>query len=141
MRVRMAAASVAGQEPEEDCSDEIEARAMHEDAEVLFHKGTDHAAKKEGADIKEKPIETAAEGAGGAVHGGEGEDERVEADGEEAEDENDVGRAADFHVEAVGVVPPVVEGGGDDHGDASPGGDEGSERAAESPEAHRGVTQ
>src|SRR5690348_16205519 len=41
--------------------------------------------------------------------------------------------AEDFDVEAVGVMPPVVEGRGSNHRDGAPGAEKRAERAAESP--------
>jgi hypothetical protein len=42
-----------------------------------------------------------------------------------------VGRRDDLDVEAIGVVPPVVEGCGGEHGDAAPGDEESTEGGAE----------
>ena len=73
----------------------------------------------------------------GAVHGGHDEEEQPISTREDAEHEQGVGRADDLDVEAVGGVPPVVEGGGGEHGDAAPGGEEGAERAGEAEHAAR----
>ena len=54
-----------------------------------------------------------------------------DGDGADAEDEQRMGRADDLDVEAVGGVPPVVEGGGGEHRDAAPARDEDAERSAE----------
>ena len=47
----------------------------------------------------------------------------------DAEHEHGVGRATDLDVEAIGVVPPVIERGRGEHGDAAPGGEKGTEGA------------
>src|ERR1700722_7615511 len=103
------------------------------------------SADDEGADIEEEALE-GFEGvfaglgvlSGGTVHGGEGEEENAAGAGSHAEDEQSVGRADDLDVEAVGGVPPVVEGAGGDHGDAAPCGDEGAEWGAEAENIDRG---
>src|SRR5439155_27373795 len=47
--------------------------------------------------------------------------------------EEEVRRAQQRHVEAVGDMPPVVEGRGGEHVDAAPGAEEASQWAAKSP--------
>src|SRR5690242_16339143 len=44
-----------------------------------------------------------------------------------------MGRTENLHVQPVRVVPPVIEGRGGDHGDATPGSDESTERTVETP--------
>src|SRR6202041_141074 len=57
-----------------------------------------------------------------------------ELNGQDAAVEDYVRRAEDFNVQAVGVVPPVVEGSGSQHGGAAPGGDECARRAVKAPD-------
>ena len=73
----------------------------------------------------------------GPVLSGEHHEHATEDDGDHPEGEDHVGRAHDLHVEPVGVVPPVVEGGRRDHDERAPDGDPGAQRSAESPEPHR----
>ena len=60
---------------------------------------------------------------------------------DDAGGEDHVRRAEDLHVQAVGVVPPVVEGRGGDHGDSAPGGDERAQRSAEAPDLDGAIAQ
>ena len=68
------------------------------------------------------------------IHGAGDQNDRAELNGQHASIEHHVRRAEDLDVQAVGVVPPVIEGRGSQHGGAAPGGDEGAERPAESPD-------
>ena len=63
---------------------------------------------------------------------------RAEADAEDARPQHDVRRAQDLDVQAVGVVPPVVEGRRYDHRQRAPDADPGPERSAEAPERDAG---
>ena len=45
-------------------------------------------------------------------------------------------RTDDFDVEAVSIVPPVIERRGSEHGNAAPGSDERAQRSAESKNVH-----
>src|SRR5580700_1083114 len=47
-------------------------------------------------------------------------------------------RTNDLNIEAERVVPPIVEGRGGDHHHPAPTGQEGAQRAAESPNSYRG---
>ena len=78
---------------------------------------------------------------GGAVHRGEDEEHHADRDGADAEDQQRVRRTDDLDVEAVGVVPPVVEGRGGEHRDASPGGEEDAERGAQAEDLDGGGAQ
>jgi hypothetical protein len=49
-------------------------------------------------------------------------------------------RAENFDLEPVGVMPPVVEGRGDQHSDAAPRGDERPQGPVKSPHPHGGET-
>ena len=112
---------------------QIKFGAVHEHAEGVFlHDADGHGQQKHETE-KENALEAGAVLGGGAVNFGEDHDECAEADGGHAEGEQDVRRAEDFDVEAVGIVPPVVEGGGGDHADGAPGGNERAEWATESP--------
>src|SRR5205809_179932 len=59
--------------------------------------------------------------------------------GPDPERQNDVGWGEHLHVEAVGVVPPVVERRRRDHRERAPDAHPGAERAAEAPERHARV--
>ena len=74
--------------------------------------------------------------AGRAVLPGERHQHRAALNGADAGREQHVRRADDLHVEAVGVVPPVVERRRGDHRERAPDADPRAERRAESPEAH-----
>jgi len=118
-------------EGKSDAHCDVRAGGMEVDVPGVLEEEEHLAADDEAADIEEDALE-GFEGVlvgvclvgCGAVHGGDGEEEDADGDGSEAEDEEGVGRADDFYVEAVGGVPPVVERGGGDHGDAAPCGDE-----------------
>ena len=114
-------------------NDDIEFRAVHEDAEgVLLHDADGHGEQEDERE-KEDALEAGAILAGGAVDFREHQDKRAEADTGHSQGEQNVRRAEDFDVEAVGVVPPIVEGAGGDHGDGAPGADKGAEGSAETP--------
>src|ERR1700733_3047723 len=66
--------------------------------------------------------------AGSAVHCGEDKKQNADPYGADSENQEGMGRADDLDVESVGRVPPVVERGRGDHGDAAPCGDEGTQR-------------
>ena len=50
-------------------------------------------------------------------------------------------RAENFYVEAVSVVPPIIEWRGGDHRGGAPRNDERAERAAASPHGDAGIAQ
>ena len=75
-----------------------------------------------------------------AVHEREQQHDGAELDAEEAGGQHHVRRADDLDVEAVRVVPPVVERRGDEHRDAAPGRDERAERAATAPRCGRSTS-
>ena len=77
----------------------------------------------------------------GAVTGAGDQDQGANLNGQNASIEHHVGRAEDFDVEAVGVVPPVIERRGGEHGGATPGGNEGAQGPAEFPYADAGGCQ
>ena len=76
-----------------------------------------------------------------AVHEREHQHHRAELDAEEARGQHHVRRADDADVEAVGVVPPVVEGRRRQHGHAAPRADERAKRTRESPDPDADVLQ
>src|SRR5262249_52430673 len=114
---------------------------MHGGAVDHFHLEDVEAHQDHAGDVEVEPAETIARDAFGAVHLAKDQNERADVDGYHSGGEHHVGRAKDLDVEAVGVVPPIVEGCGGEHGDAAPGGDEGAERAAETPEGDAGFAQ
>ena len=61
---------------------------------------------------------------------------RAALDGGDAGGEQHVRRADDLDVQPVGVVPPVVEGGGREHRERPPDAHPGPKRRAESPESY-----
>ena len=125
-----------------DAHADVGERAVQEDVPRLLQQEEHLAGDGEAGDVEEHALERlaggeilgAAKGFGlraGAVERGEDEEHHANRDAADAEDEQRVGRRDDFDVEPVGGVPPVVEGRGDEHRDASPGRDEGAERGAE----------
>ncbi len=72
------------------------------------------------------------------VRPGHGEQHGAELNGDHAGGQNHVRRRDDLDVQAVGVVPPVVEGGRGDHGEGAPDRHPGAERGAETPETNGG---
>ncbi len=82
---------------------------------------------------QQQPIELPAQGAAGAVQGAGDQNQGANLNGQNASIEHHVGRAENFHVEAVGVVPPIIERRGSEHGGAAPGGNEGAQGPAEFP--------
>ena len=119
----------------------IALRGVHQDAVGGFpddgkRQHGDHPAEKQ-----QEPVELAAQGAAGAVTRAGDQDQGADLNGQNASIEHHVGRAEDFDVEAVGVVPPVIERRGGEHGGATPGGNEGAERPAEFPYADAGRRQ
>ncbi len=74
--------------------------------------------------------------AAGAIEEGEGEQERADHLEPEGEGEEQMGRAGEAYVEAVGVVPPVIEDGVVEDAEAAPAGDEDTEGSAQAPDAH-----
>ena len=54
------------------------------------------------------------------VHGGQSEEHDPDRDTAKTKNKQGVGRAHDFDVEAVGVMPPVIEGRRGEHGNTSP---------------------
>ena len=63
-----------------------------------------------GAHIKEQTVERVPQRSGSTIPIAEDENQRAGFNGEHPQHEHDVGRTEDFDVEAVGAVPPIVEG-------------------------------
>lgn len=61
------------------------------------------------------------------------EDEPTQAHNEDSQNQHDVWRAQDGHIQSEGVVPPAVERSRGQHAKATPGSDESPERSTESP--------
>ena len=68
----------------------------------------------------------------------QGQHQRAVDDRIDPQGENGVRRADDLHVEAVGIVPPVVERRRRDHREAAPDAQPRAERAAKAPDANAG---
>ena len=62
----------------------------------------------------------------GTVLSGGQHEEGSDLDGDDPGRQHHVGWAEDLHVQAVGVVPPVIEGRRRDHGEGAPDGDPGA---------------
>jgi hypothetical protein len=114
---------------------------VHLAAAGEFHLDGGEAHHQHAADIQEEPVEAAAPWGLGAIHVAEDQDQRAQMHRHDASGEHHVRRAENLDVEAVGVMPPVVEGRRGKHGDAAPGGDEGAERAAEPPDFDRSFAE
>src|SRR3984957_979535 len=84
-----------------------------------------------------QPAEEARIRLGGAVHSSEDKKHDPGGDASQTENQQRVGRADNLDVEAVGVVPPVIEGSGGKHGNASPAGKEDAKGGAEPENIHR----
>ena len=113
---------------------------MEHDVPGVFHAEEHGEDEHESEDIHHEPLERRGRWRairGVTVHAGEDEQQRADFDGEDAEHEERVGRGDDLDVEAVGVVPPVIERRGGEHGDAAPCCDEGAEGSAKAEDVDR----
>ena len=110
---------------------------MHVIAQQKFLEDTERSHQQEGVSVEQQDIQLSAQRSLGAAELSHEQQQRADADHQHAEDQQHVGRAENLYVEAVSVVPPVVEGRGGDHGHAAPGTDECAERSAEAPHPHR----
>ena len=114
---------------------------MHGAAYRKLHLQHHQADQDHPADIQEQSLEMLPHDAVGAIHVAQNQDERSQVHRQNSGGQQHVRRADDLDVEAVGIVPPVVERRRSDHGDAAPGRQKRAQRPAESPDAHGTIAQ
>ena len=119
----------------------IKRGAVHEVAIAMLpdeHEGQDQEHR---AHIEEETVELRLQLARGAVHVAEDQHERADPHRDDPQEKHGMGRADDLDIQPIGVVPPVVERGGGQHGEAAPGADERAQRPIEPEDADRSRTR
>ena len=89
---------------------------------------------RQASDIKKKQLQPLEGGCivfGGTIHGRQDEEHDAGRNTAQTEDEQRMRRADNLDVEAVSVMPPVIERSRGEHGDASPAGEENAQRGAQ----------
>src|SRR5215469_14286231 len=120
---------------------QIKGCAVHEDAIRLFlHDANGHAHQEEETE-EENALELGAILTDRMIQLSQDHYKRAEADTGHTQSKKNVRWTEDFHIETVGVVPIVVEGGRGNHCYGSPDAEERAERAAEPPYRNGMVAQ
>src|SRR5262249_50160174 len=119
----------------------VKACTVHEDTiGLLLHDANGHAQQEEETEEKDT-LELGAILTDSVIQLRQHHHKRAEANAGHTQSKQNVRRTKDFDIQAVSVVPIVVEGGGGDHRQAAPGTEEGPKRAAEPPYRNGTVTQ
>ena len=114
---------------------------MHVGSIDVFELEEQRFADGDAADEEEEALQRTARVLSRAVHEGEQQQHRAELDAEEAGREHHVRRTDDAHVEAVRVVPPVVERRRHEHREPAPRREEGAGWPREAQDADAHVSQ